>query len=151
MSIVTRIRIGFGLPLLILALIGAISYMNSVHMPKTNLLVVQTYEVLAELRELTATLGDLLSAQRNAFNVGGAPSEQVRWPTEPVNSHVKTLRQLMAGTIGASGQRLDVFEAALTQWNSIFKQALEVRNKQGVDAGTEFLQTSRHKEDWCAD
>ena len=141
MSVVNRIRLGFGLPLLMLAIIGAVSYRTASRIPEATGWVEHSLQVVAELRTLGTDLAALSLSQRNIFQTAQQNYTEPVSLIRKIDEHMKALRALTADNPDQQ-KRIEELTDAVNRWNVAVRHGFEVRDRQGAAAALEWLKGS---------
>jgi methyl-accepting chemotaxis protein len=106
----TKIGAGFGLALVILAVIGGICYQSTATLTDTAALVTHTHQVLEKLEAVLSDMKDAETGQRGYIITGEDKYlEPFRAAQRAINQDVKTLRDLTKDNVNQQ-RRLDILE-----------------------------------------
>lgn len=136
-----KIALGFAIAFVLLLGIGAISYRSVDTLAKASYSVTRTHAVIEHLEALSSRLTDAETGQRG-FIITGEDSylEPYRTGTAAVERTLGELRTLFADD-PALRQRLDAIEPLVRQKLSELAESLQVRQKQGAEAGVRYVQS----------
>ncbi|MBI3645306.1 MAG: CHASE3 domain-containing protein [Acidobacteriales bacterium] len=141
MTVTNKVRTGFAFPLVILAIVGAVSWRNAVQIPETVRWVEHTLKVLEILRDSTASLSELEYATRSYILTGERQYlEPYRTAETKLHQRVRELRGLTADNPNQQ-RRLDEFAEAVGQRIAVAKHGIELRDQQGLDAALESVRS----------
>ena len=137
----SRIGVAFGLAVLLVVVIGVVSYHNTAGLVQTAGLVARTHEVEAQLEEVLSQLKDVEDGARGYVIVGDEEYlEPYRAAKEVLGESIKELRQLAADN-PAQQQRLDALDPLVAQELATSQQAIDARAAGGLDAGVQAIRT----------
>lgn len=145
-SIEQKIRVGFGLALAVLLVIGAVSYRNAIRFVETLRWEEHTERVLDHLR---LTLVSLLNAETASRGYALTGNELFLEPYQPgitgANESVKELQKSMADNPGQLS-KLDVLESLVARKMRFMAELIETRKTQGADAADQKFSTREGKQ-----
>ena len=144
-SIGTKIGTGYGLALVILIVLGLISYRNTTGTIKAIELKVHSYQVLENLEGVLSALKDAETGQRGYIIVGeDRYLEPYQVGATVVNQTIQSLRRL---TVDNTYQqhRLDVLEPLIVNKLTELKETIELRKSGGFKAALRVIQTDHGK------
>lgn len=138
-SLKNKIRVGLAFPVLILAIVGAVSYKSAVRVPETFGWVWHTIDVLTLLREATAEIGILESAQRG-YILTGQPKylEEFRAAEAKLPGLVLSIRNLTLDD-PRQQRRLDELQKIVAARLARAEISVELRDRQGLAAAAEAV------------
>jgi PAS domain S-box-containing protein len=129
-----KVRLGFGVALTCLGVIGVVSYLSVVRLNENAAWVEHTHEVLSRLELLLAAVTDSETAERGYVITGDETYlEPYRRSAAIVDSQATRLRELTADN-PAQQQRLDSAVLLVTDRLAILRAVIELRKNQGFAA-----------------
>ncbi|WP_252274143.1 CHASE3 domain-containing protein [Pseudomonas subflava] len=132
--------------LLVIVVIGGISYRNTLNMQETARWVAHTHEVLAQLSRLLASVQDAETGQRGYLITGAdrylAPYTAAR---ERIAQEMQALRQLVDDNPDQQ-RRLDRLEPLLTQRVQALASTIELHRTQGFEVARRQVLTDQGME-----
>ncbi len=144
-SVGTKIGTGYALALMILLILGVVSYWNTSSLIETANLKVHTYQVLDDLEKVLSTLKDAETGQRGYIITG---EEQYLEPyqtgTSGVNQAVQSLRGLTADN-PIQQQRLDALDPLIAAKLAELKDTINLRKSKGFDAAVMVVRMNEGK------
>ncbi|MFY9743656.1 MAG: CHASE3 domain-containing protein [Candidatus Sulfotelmatobacter sp.] len=144
-SIGTKIGSVFGLALVILIAIGAVSYNSTAEFMDSAGWVAHTYEVLDNLAGFLAAMKDAETGQRGYVITG---QDQYLEPylsaSAIANQNLKSLRQLTADK--PVQQRLDAREPLVASKFAELQETIDLRREKGFEAAAKEALTDKGKE-----
>jgi len=144
-NIGTRLSTGFGLVLLILIVIGAVSYQSTNELMENASWVEHTHKVLADLEDVLGKLTDAETGQRGFLLT--AENEYL----EPYNAAVGVLRQdisdLKELTKDNPNQqrRLSKIDVLVTEKLTELNETIQLRRKKGLEAALILVRSGMGK------
>ncbi len=145
LSLEKTITVGFGLALLILIVIGIVSYQSTNQLVESAGWVAHTNQVLEGLDDLLARITEAESGVRGYVITGEDGYLQPYEAALPsLDQTVQRLRQLTADNRNQQ-QRLDRLEPLIARRLDSFKQTVDLRKSQGFDAASRFVLTRQGK------
>jgi methyl-accepting chemotaxis protein len=144
-SIGMKIGGGFGLVLVILLVIGGVSYRNSTAFRESSEWVAHTHQVLEELQDLLVHIVDAETGTRAYIITGEAPYlEPYETALAPANQDLTDLRTLTADN-PRQQRRLDALEPLIKQRFDLSREMIDLRKNKGVDEASKLLKTDKEK------
>ena len=140
MLVVNRIRVGFGLALLLLLLTGASSYRSALLLSRAGRAAEHSHEVAGKLRQLSASVTELVNGQRADLAAMRRFTDRTPRLTKAVADQIQALHALTADNPSQS-HRLDEFQSVLARWNGLVEKAFELRDEQGLAAAADSFKT----------
>ncbi len=141
MSITNKVRAGFAFCLLIVGVIGAVSYWSATQVPETSRMVEHTLQVMDSLKGVTADLSDLEFSQRSYILMHQRESlELFRRSKAKLNQELGRARKLTTDSPGQQ-RRLDELEALVSQRVASAEKAIQLRDQQGFNAARESVKS----------
>ena len=145
-SIEQKIRVGFGLALAVLLVIGAFSYRSATRFVEALRWEEHTERVLAHL---SFTLVSLLNAETASRGYALTGNELFLEPYQPgiigANESVNELRKSAADNPGQQ-RKLDVLEPLLARKMRFMSELIDMRKTQGADAAEQKFNTLEGKQ-----
>jgi methyl-accepting chemotaxis protein len=140
-----KIGAGYALALVILIVLGAVSYRNTTGSIEAIELKVHTYQVLENLEGVLLNLTDAETGQRG-YIITGEDSylEPYQTGMAVVNQTVQSLRRLTADNANQQ-RRLDVLEPLIASKIAVLKETVGLRKDKGFKAALKVVQTDRGK------
>ena len=142
MSLANSVRFGFAVPLLLVALVGSLSYRMAAQIRESVRWVEHTHEVLGQLRELTENVSALVTAQRALFYAGGFPDDRMLHLRATINAQFAQARLLTADN-PEQQNRFEELRENVNQWNAIADRVFVLRNTEGLPAAVVALKTDQ--------
>lgn len=144
-SVERTITAAFGLTLLILSIMGGISYWNTTRLLDTVNWVMHTNRVLEELEEVLANITIAESSGRGYVITGEEDYlEPSQTAINAVNRSIEDLRQLTLDNANQQ-QRLNILEPLITRRLAVFTETTNSRRAQGFEAALKLVLTDRGK------
>jgi methyl-accepting chemotaxis protein len=144
-SVGTKIGAGYALALIILVILGTVSYRNTTGLIEAAQMKAHTYQVLENLDRVLSTLKDAETGQRGYIITGESQYlEPYQIGTSAVNKTVQTLRGLTADNPNQQ-RRLDAIEPLIAAKISELKETIDLRKSKGFDAALKVVQTDKGK------
>jgi methyl-accepting chemotaxis protein len=145
-SIGAKIGSGFGLTLVILIAIGAVSYTSTAKFMDSATWVAHTYEVLDDLAGFLAAMQDAETGQRGYVITGeDRYLEPYRNAAGVADQNLKNLRRLTADN-AAQQRRLDALEPLVASRFAELREIIALRRDKGFEAAAKVVLTDRGKE-----
>ena len=142
-SVGTKLAAAFGLVLVILVIVGSVSYRSTTQLVAAAEIRKHTYEVLLELQRLVSELREAETAQRGYLLTGqDAYLESYRPAGGKLNRTFETLRDLTADNPGQQ-RRLDQLEPLFQQRLAFAAEGIEMRRTRGLEAASQFVTAGR--------
>jgi methyl-accepting chemotaxis protein len=144
-SIGSKIGSGFGLALVVLLVVGAVSYDSTRKFNSSAGWVRHTYEVLSGLDELLSGMKDAETGERG-YVITGEPRylEPYNAARDVVDQKLKLVRQLMADN-PIQQQRLEVLEALVADKFTNLQEVIDLRKAKGFAAASQEVLTDKGK------
>lgn len=137
----TRIGIAFGLAVLLVIIVGVISYHNTTRFLESTGRVAHTHEVEAQLEEVLSQLKDIEDGARGYVITGDDDYlEPYHAARAVIDESIQRLRQLTAED-PSQQQRLDALDPLVAQEVSTSEQAIDARTNAGLEAGVHAIRT----------
>ena len=141
----TKIGAGYALALLIILVLGLVSYRNATGLIEGAQLRIHTYQVLDTLETLLSSLQDVETGQRGYLLVG---DDSYLQPYETgivsVNRNMQDLADLTSDN-PAQQKRIRIMAPLISDKLAEMKQTIDLRKNKGVDAAMEIVRTNRGK------
>ncbi len=145
MTVGRKIAAGFGLTLLLLIVIGAVSYRSATTLIETSRLVSHTHDVLEHLSTVRSLMLDVESAMRGYVITGQKDfAQDFDADAAQAPARLKKVAELVADN-PRQQRRLTTLEplvAAKIAWN---KQVGDARRERGFEAALEMIATAKGK------
>ncbi len=144
-SIGSKLWAGFISILLVLMIIGSISYMNTAKLTDTARWVNHTYKVLTKLRELLSTLQDTEIGQRGYIITG---EDRYLEPYQAAVRNVdKLLLEIKQLTVDNQAQqrRLETIGSLVTGKFDELKETIDLRRSKGLEAARAVVLSDKGK------
>src|SRR5713101_7632900 len=142
-SIGAKIGSGFGLALVILIAIGAVSYTSTVKFIDSAGWVAHTYEVLDNLGGFLAAMTDAETGQRGYLITGQDPYlEPYRVAAAAVEQRLKTLRSLTADN-ATQQRRLDALEPLVESKLAELQETITLRKDKGFEPAAKVVLSNK--------
>jgi methyl-accepting chemotaxis protein len=139
----TKIAAGFGLALVIFAVVGAVAYRSTTELVEASDLRRQTYEVLRRLAEIESLSLDTQNSVRGyAITGNDGDLEPYRIALEKTGTAIQELRQLTAGN-SRQKQRIDAIEPLIRKRLDFSRETIDAIRTGGPDAGLQIIKTRR--------
>lgn len=144
-SIERKITSIFGVTLLLLSIIGGISYWNTTRLTDTINWVTHTYLVIEQLESVSANITTAENSGRGYVITGQnrylEPSEAA---IDNLKQGVKSLRQLTSDN-RRQQQRLDTLEPLITKRLAVLAETIYLRKSQGFEPALKLVLTDEGK------
>jgi len=144
-SIGTKIGAGYALALMILVILGAVSYRNTNALIDAGEMSTHTYQVLENEAKVLAALTDAETGQRG-YVITGADRylEPYQSGTLAVNQSIQNLRKLTMDNPHQQ-QRIDALEPLVAAKLAELKETIDLRKNKGFDAALQVVRTDSGK------
>jgi diguanylate cyclase (GGDEF)-like protein len=145
LSLDRKLQVGFGSAILLVILIGAVSYLTTQKLVETNHAVEHSQHALAGLQTTLSLMKDIETGERGYIITGDARF------LEPHNSAAAQLRmslddlQLLTANNPAQQERLSGLRGAIAEKLRFDDEALQTRETQGLEAAARIVSTGRGK------
>ncbi len=145
-SVGTKIGGGYALALLMLVILGVISYRNTTGFIETTELRAHSYQVLESLERVLSTMKDTETGQRGYVITGeDRYLEPYQSGTLAIDQTIQNLRRLTADN-PSQQRRLDVMEPLVAAKLAELKETIALRKNKGFDAALKVVLTDRGKQ-----
>ena len=142
-SLESKIRSGFSFALLIVSVIGVISYRSIVRMTESTRMVTHTHAVLEQIGTVLVLLQDAENDQRR-YVISGSPRDFGPYDgtVTRLHNHLIALREL---TVDDSDlhRRLDALEPLIEQRLAILGEGVALRRNEGFGAAQRFIESDK--------
>jgi signal transduction histidine kinase/CHASE3 domain sensor protein len=138
----TKVRIAFGIALLVLTIAAIVSSWNVSRVLQTGRQVSGANAVLDRLDDILEAFHDSIIASR-----GGAP-DSIQWHSQSVESMRSGIRDVRQGTIDNPGQqqRIRSLEVSLNQVIALERRRLELATRKRVDSSDDVFREGPGRE-----
>lgn len=140
-----KLAYGFGLALLILAIIGFISSRSTSQLFKTSRLMAHTYQVLEHLERVLSELQDAETGQRGYIITG---EERYLGPYNAaikiIEKEIKDVSELIVDNPGQQRRIKEIIPLIDSKFAEL-KETIDLRRTQGVDAALKIVITDKGK------
>ena len=138
-SVGSKIGAGFGLAVVILGSLGAVTYHTTSQLRDTSELEVHSQEVLKSIEDLGGDMA-MLEADLRGYIITGQESylESYRSTFGECSLKTKALRHLLSDSPNQQ-RRLDVLEPLIAGKLAFERDAIEVRKTKGSEVATQFI------------
>jgi methyl-accepting chemotaxis protein len=144
-SIGTKIGAGYALALMILFILGVLSYRNTTGLIEAAQMRAHSYQVLENLERVLSTLEGAETGQRGYIIVGeDRYLEPYKTGISAVNQAIQSLRELTADN-ATQQQRLNVLEPLIATKLAELKETIDLRKVRGFDAALKVVRTDNGK------
>ncbi|MDB5991457.1 MAG: chemotaxis protein [Herbaspirillum sp.] len=144
-SIGTKIGAGYALALMILVILGAVSYRNTTGLIEAGQMSAHTYQVLENQTKVLASLMDAETGQRGYVITGeDRYLEPYQSGTLAVNQAIQNLRKLTIDNPNQQ-QRIDALAAPIATKFAELKETIDLRKNKGFDAALQVVRTDKGK------
>src|ERR1051325_6690278 len=144
-SISNKIGINFGIVLLVLILVGWISYRSTQDLIESGRWVSHTHQVLTGLNEVSAILTEAETGQRGYIITGeDRYLETYRGARQASDRKLAELRKLTSDN-PIQQQRVGALESLVAAKFELLQETLELRRTKGIAAAAELILTGRGK------
>ena len=145
-SVGTKIGMGYGLALIILIIIGVVSYQSTTKLIETADKVAHSHKVLENLEQVLSLLKDVVAGQRGYVVTGEEPYlEPYQTAIGNLDQEVKELRELSLDNANQQ-RRLDVLEPLIVERLAVSKEVIEQRRNKGFEAARTLTLTGAGKQ-----
>ena len=144
-SVGTKIGAGYALALIILVILGLVSYRNTAGLIEAAQMKAHSYQVLENLERVLSTLKDAETGQRG-FIIAGEERylEPYRTGTSEVNQAIRSLRELTIDNT-TQQQRLNALEPLIAAKLAELKETIALRKSKGFEAALQVVRTDKGK------
>jgi methyl-accepting chemotaxis protein len=140
-----KIAVGFTLPIVLLAVIGAVAYRSIHSLTNTSQLVAHTHEVLEHVANVLSLLKDAETGQRGYVITGDeAYLEPYQAVVNSIPNVVKELRQLTADNPNQQ-KRIDEVEPLIAAKLAELKQTIDLHRKGNLEEATKVVRGGEGK------
>lgn len=140
-----KIGAGFGLALVILLVIGVVSYRNTSELADSSQWVAHTHKVLEDVNGVMSALKDAETGQRGFIITGQEPYLKPYSTSEAgINKQLAELRQL-TGDNPRQQSRMERLQPLVDQRYQLFRQTIELRRAGGFPAAQKKVLTGEGK------
>jgi methyl-accepting chemotaxis protein len=145
-SVGTKIGAGYALALIILVILGVVSYRTTTGLIDAAQMRAHSYQVLENLERVLSTLEAAETGQRGYIIVGeDRYLEPYQTGTSAVNQAIQSLRELTADN-PIQQQRLNVLEPLIAVKLAELKETIDLRKFKGFDAALKVVRTDKGKQ-----
>lgn len=149
-SIGKKIGSAFGVALVVLLILGAVSYNSTTKLIESAEWVRHTHEVLSELEEVVSVLSGAETGQRGFIITGEARYlEPYQGAREAADTKLRDLRRLTADN-PSQQQRLGVLEPLVARKFTELQETIGLRQQKGFAAAEQVVLTDKGKNDMDA-
>ncbi|MEA5506587.1 response regulator [Halotia wernerae UHCC 0503] len=142
----TKIGASFAISLAILTTIGLISYQSTNELIETSRRESHTYEVLSELKDLNLELRNAETGQRGYIITGKQRYlEPYNFATKVLDQKLQELKTLTADN-PIQQSRLDRLQPLINKRLAVMKEAIGLRQNQGLEAAQKAVLTDQGKQ-----
>jgi methyl-accepting chemotaxis protein len=139
----TKIAAGFGLALVVFAIVGAVAYRSTTELVEASDLRRQTYEVLRRLADIEALSLDTQNSVRGyAITGDDRDLEPYRSALRNIDKDIQELRQLTAGS-PRQKQRLDTLEPLVKRRLDFSRETIDGIRAKGAEEGLQLIRSRR--------
>jgi methyl-accepting chemotaxis protein len=140
-----KILLGFGMALLILVVVGGVSYHNTVSLIGNTDMRSHTYQVLASLKSVIAELTNAETGQRGYVLTGrDSYVEPYQQATKSIDTAFTKLRALTAGN-ARQQEALAKMRPLLTDKLAELQQSVDLRRDKGFDEALKMVLSDKGK------
>jgi len=144
-SVGTKIGAGYALALIILIILGLVSYRNTTGLIEAAKMETHTYQVLENLERVVSALKDAETGQRGYLITGkDRYLEPYQTGTSEVNQTIQHLRELTADN-PKQQRRLDALGPLIAAKLAELKETIDLRKTKGFDAALKVVLTDKGK------
>jgi methyl-accepting chemotaxis protein len=143
LTVGVKILLGFSLALLILAVVGGVSYFSTVKLIDNSEWVAHTHQVLSSLDNLVAQIATAESSRGGYLLTG---RELYVEPYRPATKAIDTaLRELRRLTVDNSQQqrRLDLVAPLIAARLGLLQQTIDLKNEKNMEAALEIINSDK--------
>jgi methyl-accepting chemotaxis protein len=145
-SVGTKIGAGYVLALMILLVLGVVSYWNTAGFIEATRLKAHTYEVLEDLEKVLSSLKDAETGQRGYIITGEERYlDPYRTGTAELNQTIQNLRRLTSDN-PSQQHRLDLIEPLIASKSDELRETIDLRKNAGFDAALQVIRTNKGKQ-----
>ncbi|MGZ8928589.1 MAG: CHASE3 domain-containing protein, partial [Methylobacter sp.] len=145
-SVGKKIGAGYALALLILIILGVVSYRNTSEFIEAAKLRSHTYQILENLERGLSYMKDAETGQRGYILVGeDRYLEPFQAGSSGVNQSLLNLRRLISGN-SSQEQRLDALESSIAAKLAELDEAINLRKNKGLEAALQLVRTDKGKQ-----
>jgi len=138
-----KVRAGFALALMVLILIGGMSYFSLVRLHEDRVWVEHTQEVIATLRHVLATVAEAESGERGYVITGQEEFlETYQNAASDADTEMRTLRSLTADN-AVQRDRLETLVQLVSARLSTLQDTVDARGKEGFRAAQQHVASGR--------
>ena len=140
-----KISVGFSLTMVIVLVLGVISYRSSRFLLQSGQQVTHTHDVLRQIDLVLSTLKDAETGQRGYLLTGiDRFLEPYTAAVQRVNADIDELRRLTADN-AAQQRRLDAIQPLVKNKLDVLVENIDLRRQRGLDAAAAAVKTERGK------
>jgi methyl-accepting chemotaxis protein len=140
-----KILLGFGMALLILVIVGGVSYHNTLNLIENTNTRSQTYQVLASLKSIIAELTNAETGQRGYVLTGrDSYLEPFRKAAKDVETAITELRDLTADN-PKQQEILEKIRPFVAEKMAELQQTIDLRTEKGFDTALKVVLTDKGK------
>lgn len=144
-NVAAKIGLGFGAAVLMVLVVGFVSYRTTLQMIDAAGWQKHTYDVLAKLDDTLLGLQDIETGQRGFLLTGEeAYLEPYNNGLNQIDRSMQGLRSLTADNTKQQ-RRLDTLEPLIRQRNALVKETIDLRRAGSTDAALQLVKTGRGK------
>jgi len=141
----TKIAAGYALALIILVILGVVSYRNTTGLIEAAQMKTHTYQVIENLGRVLSNLKDAEAGQRGYIIIGeDRYLEPYQTGTSAVNETVQNLRALTADNPNQQ-RRIDALGPLIAAKLAELKETIALRKSKGFDAAVKVVRTDKGK------
>lgn len=141
----TKIGSGFGVVLVILAVVGATSYQSTVKLTEASDWVTHTYKVLDELNEMGQALVDGETGQRGyIITTDDTYLEPYRTAAQRAEKAMESVKTLTADNVRQQ-RRVGVLEPMIHDRVTAMQEGIDLNRAKGFEAAREWVLTGKGK------
>src|SRR5450759_48316 len=141
-SVGTKIGAGYALALIILVILGLVSYRNTTGLIEAAQMKTHAYQVLENIENVLSVLKDAETGARGYIITG---AERYLDPYQSgistVHQTMQNLRELIADNSNQQ-QRIDALEPLITAKLTVLKEVIDLRKSKGFDAALKVVLTA---------
>ena len=144
-SVGTKIGAGYALALVILVILGAVSYQSTTRLIEAAQLRFHTYQILQNLERLISVMTDAETGQRGYVIVG---EERYLEPYQTATAAVDQILQHLRGLTADNPKqqrRLDTLEPFIAGKIGELKETIDLRRSKGFDAALQVIRSDKGK------
>ncbi len=141
-----KVASGFSLVLLILSIIGLVSYSSTIQLVETANKVGHTYKTLEKLKEIFSDVKDVETGGRGYVITGDERYlEPYDAAVELVDQDIDQLRELVADNL-IQQQRLQTLKPFIANRLAVAKETIDLRRNKGFKAALQLVLTDEGKQ-----